>query len=281
MTWLQELLDNTIVQAFFAIIAIFGFGWGFYSHSFSNKKQRISTAFSSFEIIKQGEKTIQQLSLSFSGTEIHNLTITKFAIWNSGNKVINGTDIVPAQKLRVTSKDSSEILEAQIVAESDAANCFKICDISSNQVRLDFDYIDSRDGFVLQVLHTGDVTSLKVEGKIKGGKPIKHLHEKAKNAKISPRIRRAMRKIMAVLLSIEVLLMLFLVAVTTLVEIGVLPKTILSSPLIMPNSKTLSLTILWLSIAMVLYITVKIVRNAFSIGVPNKLKSFGNSFDYE
>lgn len=281
MTWLQSFLDNTIVQAFLAIIAIIGFGWGFYSHSFSNKKQRISTAFSSFEIIKQGKETIQQLSLSFAGKEIHNLTITKFAIWNSGNKVINGTDIVPSQKLRVTSEDSSEILEAQIVAESDAANCFKICDISSNQVHLDFDYIDSREGIVLQVLHTGDVSSLKVDGKIKGGKPIKRLDAKAKTAKRRPQIRRAMRKIMAVLVSIEVLLMLFLVAATTLVEIGVLPKTVLSSPVIMPNSKPLSMIMLWLSVAIVLYMTVKIVRNAFSIGVPNKLKSFGNSFDNE
>lgn len=279
MIWLQNFLDNTIVQAFLAIIAVVGFGWGFYSHSFSNKKQRISTAFSSFEIIKQGKNTIQQLSLSFAGKEIHDLTITKFAIWNSGNKVINGADIVQSQKLRVISDGSSEILEAQIVTESDEANSFRICDVSNNQVCLDFDYIDSREGIVLQVLHTGSVNALNVDCKIKGGKPIKRLDAETNNTKRSPRIRRAMRKIMAVLVAIEALLILLLAAMITLVTTGILPKTVLSSPVIIPNNKPLSTTMLWLSVAMVLYVTAKIVRNAFSIGVPHKLKSFGNSFD--
>lgn len=279
MSWLQNFLDNTIVQAFLAVIAVIGFGWGLYSHSFSNKKQRISTSFSSFEIIKQGKNTIQQLSLSFAGKEIHDLTITKFAIWNSGNKVISGADIVPSQKLRVVAEDSSEILEAQIVTESDEANGFKICDMTNNQVCFDFDYIDSHEGIVVQVLHTGSVNSLKVDCKIKGGKPVKYLDSAVKNTKKSPRIRNAMKKIMAVLVAIEAVLVLFLVVTTTLVEKGVLPKSVLSSSIIMPNSGVLLMILLWLSAAIMLYMTTKIVRNAFSIGVPAKLKSFGNSFD--
>ena len=279
MTWLQNFLDNTIVQAFLAIIAVIGFGWGMYSHFFSNKKQCISTAFSSFEIVKQGKNTIKQLSLSFAGKQIHDLTITKFAIWNSGNKVINGADIVSSQKLRVVAEGTSEILEAQIVAESDEANGFKICDTTNNQVCLDFDYIDSREGIVLQVLHTGKVGSLKVDCKIKGGKPIKHLDTAGKKTKRSPQIRRAMKKIMAVLVAIETVLMTFLVVTITLVEKGMLPKSVLSSSMIMPKNGTLQMIILWLSVAIVLYMTTKIVRNAFSIGVPTKLKSFGNSLD--
>ena len=283
MSWLQNFLDNTIFQALITIMGILGFGWGFYSHFFSNKKQRISTVFSSFEIIKQGKETIPKLSLSFGGKEINDLTITKFAIWNSGNKIIHGADIVSTQKLRVFSEDSAEILDAQIVTESDESNCFSLCGVFSNQVCIDFDYVDSHDGIVLQVIHTGSANSLKVDCKIKGGKPIKCLGTGTSKKIEKPKKQKVLRKVMAVLIVVEMVLMFLMVGAITLVNMGVLSQdvfTYIDKATGMSNKTTLLIIMLWSLIFVALMLTIKLLKRAFLIGVPTKLKSYENSFDH-
>ena len=283
MEWIEILWESMALQIALALFGAIGTIWGFYSHGVSNRKQCFAAKYSSYEIIKQGKNTIQNLELTFSGKEIHDLTITKFAIWNCGNKVIHGSDIVPTQKLRVVADESTEILEAQIITESDGSNCFQINDKANSEVILDFDYVDSREGIVLQILHTGSIDSLKVDGKIKGGKPIKQIGPDGKKKKRSPLIRKYMKKITAIMLVFEVILMAILTGAITFVEMGLISKEEAFSTRFwfgVPSENPVVVTaLLWIMVGFMMIMAFKILRDAFMIGVPAKLKSFGNSDD--
>ena len=278
-TIFEQIKNSTLAWWILSIFSIAGVVLTIYFFVVDKKKQRFAMVYSSFEIIKQGKKSIQNLSLSFAGQTIHNLTITNFAIWNSSNKIIHGTDIVPTQKLRIIADGAVDSLEAQIVAESDNSNCFEICDSSNKQICLDFDYADSRDGIVLQVLHTGSVDSLKVDYKIKGGKPIKCLGTGI-NQKTTALIgKRMLKKTLAVASVVEVVLMFLMMSVLTLSEMGLIPRECEHQLLFISSDTTPVIIMLWFLVLCALGMAIKILRYSFLLGVPRKLKSFGNSFD--
>lgn len=281
MAWIEILWESMALQIALALFGVIGTIWGFYSHGVSNRKQCFAAKYSSYEIIKQGKNTIKNLELTFDGKEIHDLTITKFAIWNCGNKVIHGTDIVPTQKLRVIADESTDILEAQIITESDESNCFQINDKENSEVILDFDYVDSREGIVLQILHTGNIDSLKVDGKIKGGKPIKQVGSERK--KKNPLIKKHGMKIAAVMMAVEAGMIVIMTVLLTLEKMGIITKEELVSSRFLfgvtIESPFVEIVISWILVSIMIVMALKILRDAFMIGVPTKLRSFGNSDD--
>lgn len=273
MELLQSMLESVFFQVILAITGIGGFIWGIFSHYASNKKPCISTARSSFVVVSRGRNSIDNLTLSFAGKEIQNLTITKFAIWNSGNKVINADDLVSTQKLQIVAIDSTEILEAQIVAETDTSNRFEIDSQSDNRVCLDFEYADSHDGIVLQVLHTGNRDGLKVEGKIKGGESIKCFGmDKRKGRK--QRGQAYTRKVAAVFAAIYAAILLVIVSVFTLVSLGAIPDEIAIVIKGIPDNLPMLLMAMWGTVLIIIAAVAKIIKNTFLVGVPGKLKTY-------
>ena len=279
----NQIKESTLAWWILAIMAVVSLAWGIYSHYFSNNKQRFSVAKSSFEIIQQGRKIIKKLFLSYDEKEIHSLTVTKFAIWNSSKKVINGADMVSTQKLQVVTKGTAKILDAQIVTESERLNHFKVSERSSDKVSLDFEYVDSRDGIVLQVFHTGSSDKLQVEGKIKGGKPIKFLDAEKTPKRRNPKSVNTVRKSMAVLMAIELGLIIFMAVMVTLQAVGILPKDFLKSvdeSMGLTNNSAFVIGLIWILVFMVFYLAIKMLREAFMVGVPSKLKSYSSNTDY-
>lgn len=83
------------------------------------------------------------------------------------------TDFVTDNSLRINFENESEILEATIIKESEKTNKFIISQKEVKQLDINFDYVDKKDGVILQVIHTGKKSDLKISCKIMGGKPIK------------------------------------------------------------------------------------------------------------
>ena len=87
---------------------------------------------------------------------------------------------------------------------------------------------------------------------------------------------------MAVLMAVEVVLLFLMVGLVTLVDMGVLSKDVLISidkTTGMPNDTTALVIMLWFLIFVALMMAIKMLRHAFMVGIPSKLKSYGNSFD--
>lgn len=99
-------------------------------------------------------------------------TITKIALWNAGNQTINESDVVPSKPIELTLPKGASLINAQVLLERHKENNFRLKTISN--IIVNFDYIDEKEGIIIEVIHTGS-SNLKVEGKIKGIKKLRYI----------------------------------------------------------------------------------------------------------
>lgn len=286
MSFFDQIKNSTLAWVILSVVAIVSLIWAVYSHYSTNKKKRFSVAFSSYEVVKKGKTAIPNLELSFLGKPIENLTISKFAIWNSGNKVIDSSDMVPLEKLTIYADNEEEILDAQIVTETEPTNSFNISSSTSKNVCIDFDYVDSHDGIIVQIFHTGGKRqdSLHIEGKIRGGQPIKYYSTAVSKPKARGipdnffKIQKsACKKILSIMMLIDSIMLSFMSSIL-FYTLTVNPN--LFKPVAEPSRGSVILLIGILLIANVLTLSVSIghLKSAFTIGVPAKLKTYTTYF---
>ena len=119
-----------------------------------------------------GDKTqgIDGLSVSYNGVEVTTFSVTRFAIWNAGNEVIDATDVAPSDPLRIEATGRTQILWARISYIKKEANNFRVSvDEAKKHASLGFDYFHRSEGVVVEVYHTGESQDdLMIAGTIKG-----------------------------------------------------------------------------------------------------------------
>lgn len=139
----------------------------------SKEKKEISYIVYSHEIVQAGENVIPKFQVSYCGQPIQNLTISRFAIWNSGNKLLNSTDVVDTKPI-TSNEGGPDILDVSIIKCSEESNKFTVDKKSPHCAELRFDYMNRQDGIVVQILHTGSVEDIFFTGLVKGGEKLKN-----------------------------------------------------------------------------------------------------------
>ena len=170
---LKNMMGSPIAWGILSLIAVFSLLFAIYTWIVGKKKKQVSIVCETNEVIASGKSKIEKLYIQYDGEEIDNLSVTKFYIWNSGNEVINNTDIVGRRPLSIICSEPDSILDIQIIKANEETNAFSIAEIKNQRVSFDFDYIEPGDGFVVQILHTGKAIDLDLDCKIKGGKEIR------------------------------------------------------------------------------------------------------------
>lgn len=140
-----------------------------YFHSKRTQKPRylISSASLKNEMFKDSSISLRQ-----GDKNIPNLTISKFALWNTGI-TLNKSDIAEQDPIRITTSDDVEILEVQDLC-IEKQNNFKY-EISEDKqtLNMSFDYFAKNQGVVLKIFHTGAGSfDLSVKGALKNGMQI-------------------------------------------------------------------------------------------------------------
>lgn len=172
----NTLMNNPYAWAFLSLCTIASLLFSIYTWFIGKKVKEISIDYFMSCIIKQRVNAVSKLDIKFDGKYISDLSSTMFYIWNSGNDVINADDIVKKGLMKIQC-GSKNILDAKIIKQSDIDNNFSIMQITSNDIDISFEYMDSNDGVVVQILHTGDISEIKFDCKIKGGNPIRNNFE--------------------------------------------------------------------------------------------------------
>ncbi len=111
------------------------------------------------------------ITIFYDGNKIPKLSRYTAIIWNAGENTINGSDIVSSNPVRVKLKDKSlKILDSRIIETTRDFLGIKCIYPSQDDIaaELYFDYLDAKDGFTLEILHTGDPNSVELCGSIKG-----------------------------------------------------------------------------------------------------------------
>lgn len=169
---LENLMNNVIVQSILAICTIIGVPSFLYAIA-THKRIQISYADSSLPVIEKGTSVFEKLSVHYDNEQIERLTVTRVAIWNSGNEEIEESRFVNGKSISLRCDDNTKILDAKIIQETDSDNHFRIAECSEHEIKLSMDYMNPKDGVVVQVIHTGSYKSISVDCKLKGGNKIK------------------------------------------------------------------------------------------------------------
>ena len=110
------------------------------------------------------------VTVQYHGTEIPRLTRSVVVLWNDGEKTVQGTDIVESDPLRIAIDDDCQVVACTLLKTSRPAIRADVA-LSSGprpNIILNFDFLDSTDGLVVEVLHTGKVRYLTVVGTVRG-----------------------------------------------------------------------------------------------------------------
>lgn len=277
---LQKLMENPYAWAVLSICTIIALIFTIYTWIVGRKRKEIACFYNTLEIVKAGKNIVPKLELLYEGIEIDDLTVTKYAIWNSGNEVLYWSDIVATKSLKVISNEKVKILDAQILVKSDETNLFEIIETKDNYVNMSFDYLDVKDGIVLQILHTGEATDLNVECRIKGGKKFKNLNHrfKKKNEKKDKNIKRY-KIILLILMGILILLMSATVGLFVMSQMGIISIETLREILFLDSHFNGMFTMLLYVVAMVIFY-IETLKRYLYIGIPAKLKKYISYDDF-
>lgn len=209
-------MTNPYAWAFLGACTIFSVVFGIWQWYKSKRKKEVSCFKNSYTIVKGGKSLLPDLEIKYKSEQIQELVITKYAIWNSGNEVLQKSDIVEMKPLQVScNAEDTRILDVKILQESDETNQFVIIDVNKQHARIDFEYVAPKDGIVIQIIHTGESQDIMVDCKIKGGKNVKSLN-KDKKYKYNKFVEKAMVIVVSILIFVLLFFMLLIILATVM-----------------------------------------------------------------
>jgi hypothetical protein len=124
-----------------------------------------------FTVIGQPSVTnLGDIKILFNKVAVPRVVVTQLAVWNTGNTVVRGNEIVESDPLAIRFEDGALILHAQRVNATQEVNDFRIRISEQDRSRafLEFDYLNGRDGAKFQIIHTGAADKAKLTGSIRG-----------------------------------------------------------------------------------------------------------------
>lgn len=177
---LDTLKDNSIIWLIVTICGILGFPIGILSILKKDKKE-LSYAVSSYEIIKAGLNKQLPFSIFYDNEVVENLSVSKIAIWNSGNQLLQMNDFVENKQLTISWNKDITVLDISLLSETDSDNKCSLKHVGNN-LFIEFDYLSSKDGLIIQIYHDKNIANFLVTAKIKGGKEIKKCYNEKYNS---------------------------------------------------------------------------------------------------
>lgn len=275
---LEKLMDSSIAWAILSLIAIAGFIYAIVCQCRNKEKKEFSYSLKTNHLIRKKKSKFEKLHVAYEGQEIENLCISKFAIWNSGNRTLNDVDVVETKELTIYTLNESKILDYELVLSSEKTNNFSIQRIDEHTIKIFFKYVDKKDGIIVQVIHTGYEEDIQIDCKIKGGKPIKN----TENEMVSKTIKNISNRmhflekpiliVIGIMISIIILFSIFfLIAIFDTRLQSVLFSPVLSTQ----DGRTILITFAiffgtYSLIMSILYIS--LIKRRFGIGIPSVLK---------
>ncbi len=144
-----------------SIASILGLGLGLITIFPPNKRPFYSVK--SFNLINNSSSTIENLEIKYKVCNdnqqesecqlkgIESLTVTKIFFWNGGRIKIDKTD-VDDNPITIVASNNNTILDTKVIHISNKRTDFRL-EPKSNTII--FDFLDSSNGGVIQVIHTG------------------------------------------------------------------------------------------------------------------------------
>ncbi|MGV1990052.1 hypothetical protein ACQZ5N_25880 [Agrobacterium sp. 22-221-1] len=114
------------------------------------------------------------LEVTYKGAPITRATLTRLYIWNDGNQTIRRSDITRKHPLGISVPGGEFLLQSQVSQLAHQAMDVSFCDGDEASDNITFEYIEPRQGFVCEILHTGSDSDFAFSGTLIGaGEPVR------------------------------------------------------------------------------------------------------------
>ncbi len=158
-----------------------------------------------------------------------------------------------------------DILDAQIISQSNGENSFSVYEFTQEEVWISFEYMESGEGITLQILHTDRMFFVRgfliLESKIKNGKPIRYYDD--------IRLKQEEFKVLSNCIKVFVLLLIFAGSCSVLEFISRAAEMKYEGNRIFISILSICITILLLFVGQKIR---KKIRNVFHKDMPEALK---------
>ena len=155
---MKELLNQSWVGSVIGLVGILvAIAITFYFRV----RPRLASQVNSLELLGNNPVLPKEIDFLFRGQKVPKVTLSRVAIWNMGNTTLRRDQIVRNDPLRIVTSNGSQILEVSVLSRTREVNDFT-CAIrvlsAGNEAECTFDYLDTGDGALLELIHTGDGT---------------------------------------------------------------------------------------------------------------------------
>lgn len=175
MGWLQTVIDDA--AGFFSlgwvgsIIGIVGLAGALLAYLWTRQRGIIAYTQSGERLLGlTADGLPRDVTVQYCGTDIQRLTRTIIWFWNAGERTFKGSDIVTHDHFRLEVKNGGSVLAATVLKQArDVCMIAVPLDTESpDKIFIKFDFLDPKDGAVLEILHTSDVIDVDVCGTVVG-----------------------------------------------------------------------------------------------------------------
>lgn len=123
------------------------------------------------ELITNKQSILSGLNIYYGDEQVNRVTVTKLTFWNNSFPPINKLDLIETEPFSLSIVDG-KILDISVSAGDEASNLIKVSSIDESTAKISFDYLNRKEGGVVQIIHTGD-DNVIVSKKIIGGKIVR------------------------------------------------------------------------------------------------------------
>jgi hypothetical protein len=172
MSWFETNLSFLSPGWVGSLIGLIGVLGGVIAYLLSRKRTSLSFAYLGEHLLGSESAALPEgISVQYYGDDIPRLTRSVIVLWNSGENTILGSDVVDIDPLRFSVGTDGKLLAASILKASRPVNDFRIRPPSAqapNEAVVELNYFDSKDGVVVEILHTSTSAHPDIKGTIRG-----------------------------------------------------------------------------------------------------------------
>ena len=170
---LKTISEHPLVPIGGMIFGLFSTALAIIFYLRSRRISEIRFDFSGISLVEGLSGKLEGIEVKYKGIAQERITVSRFVFWNAGTETIRSTDFTD-DTLRISCKEGVSVLDHRIVDANDETNKIEIdhataIDDGEISIGVRFDYLDSEDGAVIQIVHDGDGrTRFRLAGSLKG-----------------------------------------------------------------------------------------------------------------
>lgn len=166
---LETVFTSPLAIAFGQILTIGSFILAFYFYFKSKREKRLYWSINNTNIFKDHSSMLSDLDIKYKGEAVQNLSVSKIMVWNAGTETIDNRDISSIEPLRLVAKQDVKLLDFSMIQVNSKTSQFALAPTTAAEINLTFEYLDSLQGAVIQVVHSGTKENdLELRGAVKG-----------------------------------------------------------------------------------------------------------------